>query len=117
MRIRPAFPAYLFAAVGFSNFAVQGQTVAHASIVEMAPVVSSEVPVPPVVYQSVFATPSRGSASAEDNWKEANAAVGRFKRGHIDILKKESEQIPSEQPKQDAHKAGLPRSENDGVKP
>jgi hypothetical protein len=117
VRIRPAFRAYLFAAVGFSNFAVQGQTVAHASTVEMTPVVSSEVPVPPVVYRSVLAIPSRSAAIAEDDWKEANAAVGRFKRGHIDILKKESEQVPSEQPKQDAHRAGLPRSENDGVKP
>jgi hypothetical protein len=35
------------------------------------------------------------SAPAEKNWREANDAVGQFKRGHADILKWEKENAPA----------------------
>lgn len=36
-------------------------------------------------------------APAEKNWREANDAVGQFKRGHADILKWEKENAPAAQ--------------------
>jgi hypothetical protein len=43
--------------------------------------------VPPVVYQSVFADGPKGVETTSTDWKKANAEVGQFKRGHMDILK------------------------------
>ena len=43
--------------------------------------------VPPVVYQSVFAGVPAGVEMTSADWKKANAEVGQFKRGHVDILK------------------------------
>lgn len=43
--------------------------------------------VPPVVYQSVFAGTPTGVEMESADWKKANAEVGQFKRGHVDILK------------------------------
>lgn len=34
-------------------------------------------------------------APAEKNWREANDAVGQYKRGHADILKWEKENVPA----------------------
>lgn len=43
--------------------------------------------VPPVVYQSVFGGTPSGVEMESADWKKANAEVGQFKRGHVDILK------------------------------
>ena len=43
--------------------------------------------VPPVVYQSVFADTPTGVEVKNVDWYKANAEVGQFKRGHVDILK------------------------------
>lgn len=43
--------------------------------------------VPPVVYQSVFVDGPKGVETTSTDWKKANAQVGQFKRGHMDILK------------------------------
>lgn len=48
--------------------------------------------VPPVVYQSVFAGSPTGVEMESADWKKANAEVGQFKRGHVDILKWEEAQ-------------------------
>jgi hypothetical protein len=48
--------------------------------------------VPPVVYQSVFADTPTGVEMESADWKKANADVGQFKRGHVDILKWEEAQ-------------------------
>lgn len=48
--------------------------------------------VPPVVYQSVFAGSPTGVEMESADWKKANAEVGQFKRGHVDILKWEETQ-------------------------
>lgn len=45
-------------------------------------------------------------APAEKNWREANDAVGQFKRGHADILKWEKENAPAAQSQEQAA-AGL----------
>lgn len=48
--------------------------------------------VPPVVYQSVFNQSPTGVETKSIDWKKANAEVGQFKRGHVDILKWEEAQ-------------------------
>ena len=49
--------------------------------------------VPPVVYQSVFVDTPMGVEMNTSDWKNANAEVGQFRRGHIDILKWEESQF------------------------
>lgn len=46
----------------------------------------------PVVYQSVFADTPTGVETQSIDWKKANAEVGQFKRGHVDVLKWEESQ-------------------------
>lgn len=48
--------------------------------------------VPAVRYRSVFVDTPKGVEMEELDWRRANADVGQFKRGHIDILKWEEEQ-------------------------
>ena len=47
----------------------------------------ASVSVPPVVYHSVFKETSLGVEKDTDNWRKANDEVGKFTRGHVDILK------------------------------
>ncbi len=51
--------------------------------------------VPPVVYQSVFTGGPKGVETTSTDWKKANAEVGQFRRGHLDILKWEERQTRS----------------------
>ena len=48
--------------------------------------------VPPVAYRSVLIDLPQGVESSSLDWKAANANVGQFKRGHVDLLKWEQEQ-------------------------
>ena len=52
----------------------------------------ASTPVPAAVYLSIFADLPQGVEETSLDWKAANAAVGQFKRGHIDLLKWEQEQ-------------------------
>ena len=54
-------------------------------------VIDPAVPVPAVVYRSVFGGASAGVESGTVDWRSANETVGQFRRGHVDILKWESE--------------------------
>jgi hypothetical protein len=45
--------------------------------------------VPTVTYRSVFRETSLGIEQEKTDWRKANSAVGRFERGHVDILKSE----------------------------
>lgn len=49
-------------------------------------------PVPVVSYRSVFADLPTGVEAGREDWKKANNDVGRFTRGHVDILKWEQQQ-------------------------
>lgn len=49
-------------------------------------------PVPPTSYRSAFEGLSRGVEEGSVDWKAANAEVGRFPRGHADLLKWEQSQ-------------------------
>lgn len=46
-------------------------------------------------YRSVFPTGPTGVEERLEDWKKANEAVGRFRRGHIDILKQEPADPPA----------------------
>ncbi len=52
--------------------------------------VNPAVPVPSVLYRSVFADTPAGVEAEQVDWKKANAEVGQFKRGHVDVLKWEA---------------------------
>jgi hypothetical protein len=52
-------------------------------------------PVPAVAYRSVFADLPTGVETSREDWKKANADVGRFTRGHVDILKAEQQAAPA----------------------
>jgi hypothetical protein len=48
--------------------------------------------VPPVSYRSVFKETSLGVEKDTDDWRKANNEVGKFLRGHVDILKWEEQE-------------------------
>lgn len=49
-------------------------------------------PVPPARYRSVFADTPTGVEQGSVDWKKANADVGQFRNGFVDILQWESAQ-------------------------
>jgi hypothetical protein len=53
---------------------------------------SPATPVPSVDYRSPFQDIPKGVEATVMDWKTSNATVGQFKRGHVDLLKWESEQ-------------------------
>jgi hypothetical protein len=55
-------------------------------------VVNPRAGVPAVLYRSVFVDTPTGVETEEVDWKKANAEVGQFKRGHVDILQWEAKQ-------------------------
>jgi hypothetical protein len=70
--------------------AAASPAMAQSSVIDPAAIV------PPVVYQSVFIDGPKGVATTSVDWKKANAEVGQFRRGHVDILKwEESQTTPS----------------------
>jgi hypothetical protein len=54
-------------------------------------VLDPAAPVPAIRYRSVFGHAPTGVESTEVDWRRANDDVGQFRRGHIDILKWESQ--------------------------
>jgi hypothetical protein len=54
-------------------------------------VLDPAAPVPAIRYRSVFGDAPTGVESTEIDWRRANDDVGQFRRGHIDILKWESQ--------------------------
>ena len=46
-----------------------------------------QTPVPRMAYRSVFQDTPTGVEPEALDWKKANAEVGQFPRGHIDLLK------------------------------
>ncbi len=69
-------------------------------------------PVPAVLYRSVFVDTPRGVETGSVPWKAANAEVGQFTRGHIDILKWEAAQS-----KQEASSPAMPMSHGTTMEP
>jgi len=57
-------------------------------------VTNPAAPVPQVAYRSVFVDTPVGVETEEADWRRANAEVGQFQRGHVDILRWEAQQGP-----------------------
>jgi len=53
-----------------------------------------EVPVPAVPWSSTLAGVPKGIKAASGDWRQANAAVAEFPRGHSDILQWETRPAP-----------------------
>jgi hypothetical protein len=64
--------------------------------------------VPAVRYRSVFKETSLGVEKDSEDWRKANDSVGKFTRGHLDILKWE-EQESAKAMKADMDKPSLPK--------
>lgn len=76
----------------------------HTALAQSA-VTDPAAAVPPVVYQSVFADTPQGVEMQTTDWKKANAEVGQFRRGHVDILKWEEANPPATPPAKPAKPA------------
>ncbi len=81
------------------GLAMAGHAMAQATSSTSA-VSQFDAAVPSVVYRSVFTTTSRGVEKDTVDWRKANDEVGRFTRGHIDILKWEEMHVPEQAAKQ-----------------
>lgn len=100
MEIRHAFKAGPLWALAASCLAAFAQTPrvpsspsnTAAALRSAEEVVSPTAPVPAVLYRSVFVDTPTGVETEELDWKKANAEVGQFKRGHVDILQWEARQ-------------------------
>jgi hypothetical protein len=85
---------------------VPGLALAQAAV---SAVTDPGAAVPPVAYKSVFAGTPTGVEMESADWKKANAEVGQFKRGHVDILKwDEAQTKASAQPTATAPEAAKP---------
>ncbi len=90
-----------------------GWVLAQASVADPA----AQVPV--VLYRSVFADTPTGVEMESVDWKAANAEVGQFKNGHVDILKWEEAQArqKASQPMPMQHPMPYPTPAPGAVKP
>ena len=55
--------------------------------------VDTQSAVPPAVYRSTLADLPRGVEETRLDWRRSNDAVGQFKRGHIDLLRLEQQNV------------------------
>jgi hypothetical protein len=62
---------------------------AVAAQTQPSSVANSRATVPAVEYRSVFRETSLGIERDKLDWRKANDDVGKFTRGHVDILKQE----------------------------
>ncbi len=88
---------FTFLAISAAAFAQQmpPKSMVHAASTPTAPQPSANdpaAPVPAVVYRSVFKETSLGVEKETQNWRNANDEVGKFLRGHVDILKWEEQE-------------------------
>lgn len=81
--------------------ATKNTSMAAAKAAAPAAVTDAAAAVPGVVYQSVFANTPTGVEMESADWKKANAEVGQFKRGHVDILKWDEAQEKSQEKAQE----------------
>jgi hypothetical protein len=59
----------------------------------------ADAPVPTVTYRSVFRETSLGVEQERVDWRKSNNDVGKFTRGHVDILKQEEMDTKAMPPK------------------
>jgi len=78
--------ALLFLATAPALTAAQSAPPASGGVADPA------APSIPPVYQSAFGTSPKGVVTDLQSWAEANATVGQFQRGHMDIVRWERAQ-------------------------
>lgn len=78
----------LIASISSPAFAAEADAVSDSAAV-----------VPTIAYQSVFRATSLGVELEKADWRKANDDVGKFTRGHVDILKQEEMDSKAMQPK------------------
>lgn len=74
-----------------TSFGVFAQTIGDQKT-NANQVTDAQAIVPAVTYRSVFKETSLGVEKDTDNWRKANNEVGKFLRGHVDILKWEEQE-------------------------
>ena len=92
--MKPKFAIYLIAACAISTVSLSSfsqekprQTKQMAAVAQNP--ADPNAPVPAVAYRSVFKETSLGVEMDTVDWRKANDDVGKFTRGHVDILKAE----------------------------
>jgi hypothetical protein len=84
--------ALVFWAVGLGLAQAQAPGNVRIDPVPTLEVSAPGTPVPKAQYRSAFDGLPTGIEQTVVDWRDANANVGQFKRGHVDILKWEEEQ-------------------------
>jgi hypothetical protein len=91
--LRAAVPASMAVLCAITAHTAAAQTAAAGDAASPAPSASNPATkVPPVSYRSVFKETSLGVEKDSADWRKANDEVGKFTRGHIDILKWEEQE-------------------------
>ena len=103
MQIRHAIHAGLISLFAIAGATAWAQSVPAATplpdpaaapqrLGDVADIANPSAFAPAARYRSVFKDTPAGVETDEADWKKANAEVGQFQRGHIDILRWESSQ-------------------------
>jgi hypothetical protein len=123
------FQLHFFASL--KTLPLAGIAIFCASIMQPAwaqqaePASNPSATVPPVGYRSVFKETSLGVEKDSVDWRKANNDVGRFTRGHLDILKEEERELAAPMakpmegapPMQKPAPGTMPEKSMDTVKP
>ena len=89
----------------WARFALALPLASSAAAQNLPDAANPDAPVAPATYRSVFADTPAGVEREHSDWKKANAEVGQFRRGHVDLLKWEDQHKPSSQPSAPVHPA------------
>jgi hypothetical protein len=109
----------LQACIALASAACMQAALAQAVAPQPADAANPQAPVPSVSYRSVFKETSLGVEKDSTDWRKANDEVGRFTRGHVDILKWEEQQSnqPMTAPMDKAPANSMPDKSMDAPKP
>lgn len=105
------FSVFLLSALGFIpgipiTLAQAQSAPAAATGAAMADAADPQAKVPVLPYHSVFEGVTKGLIGDTTDWRESNDQVGQFKRGHVDVLKWEEQNVKG--------KAGASAPRHDG---
>jgi hypothetical protein len=76
-----------------------------------------EAAVPPVTYRSVFRETSLGVELDKIDWRKANDDVGKFTRGHVDIIKQEQMDSKAMEDKKSMESKPMPQAATPSTTP
>lgn len=76
---------------------------------DAASVTNPAAKVPALSYRSVFKETTLGVEKDSEDWRKANDSVGKFMRGHVDILKWEEQESTKAMEKSAMEKPAMPQ--------